>query len=76
MLSLFPQFLLQNVLLFNPYFRLRVMVQIAQSIMVILLSVQLISGYKGLKYISRRHAHYFRLKRGESDRLEMKTLRS
>ncbi|XP_056630963.1 transmembrane protein 17-like isoform X1 [Diorhabda sublineata] len=50
MLSVLLQFPLQGFLLFNPYFQMCVTEIVVQSIMFILLCIQLVSGYCALKY--------------------------
>lgn len=67
MISLLLQFPLQNLLLLNPYFNMRILETSVQSIMVLMLIVELISGYFALKYTAAQQANYFRIMKLKSD---------
>lgn len=63
MLSVFIQFPLQGLLLFNPYFQLRVMEVVCQSVIFILLCLQIIFGFLALRYTASEQAKYYRFKK-------------
>ncbi|CAG9834730.1 unnamed protein product [Diabrotica balteata] len=63
MLSILLQLPLQGFLLFNPYFRMYVLEIIVQSIMFILLCIQLISGYCAIKYTASEQTAVYKLKK-------------
>ncbi|KAL1488518.1 hypothetical protein ABEB36_014984 [Hypothenemus hampei] len=65
MLSVFLQVPLQGVLLFNPYFKLRVLEIVCQSVIFVLLIIQIIFGYVGIKYTASQQAKYYSGKREE-----------
>lgn len=67
MISLLLQFPLQGLLLLNPYFNLRVLEFCMQTVMFIMLIIQLISGYFALKYTAAQQATYFRIMKLKSD---------
>ncbi|KAG5899907.1 hypothetical protein JTB14_002459 [Gonioctena quinquepunctata] len=65
MLSLLLQFPLQAYLLFNQYFQMYILEIIVQSIMFIMLCIQLISGYRAMKYTAVQQTNFFKLKKAE-----------
>lgn len=67
MLSLFLQFPLQSFLLLNPLFRLQITETVVQSVMVLLLTAQIVFGYFALKYTSAQQALYFRIMKFNRD---------
>ncbi|KYB25484.1 transmembrane protein 17 [Tribolium castaneum] len=67
MLSLLLQFPLQGLLLFNPNFKLHVIEIIVQSIMFVMLCIQLVSSYCALKFTAAQQAIYFRIMKLRSD---------
>lgn len=68
MLSVFLQFPLQGLLLFNPYFQLCVLETVCQSVIFILLVIQIVFGYVALRYTASQQAKYYKLKKKESFR--------
>ncbi|KAJ3642274.1 hypothetical protein Zmor_025075 [Zophobas morio] len=67
MLSLLLQLPLQGLLLFNPNFKLHVFEVIVQSIMFLMLCIQLIFSYRALKFTAAQQATYFRIMKLKSD---------
>jgi transmembrane protein 17 len=67
MLSSLLQFPLQAFLLLNPYFKFHIIEIVVQSIMLLMLGVQLISSYCALKFTAAQQATYFRIMKLRSD---------
>lgn len=67
MLSILLQLPLQAFLLFNPYFNLFVLEVIVQSLMFLMLIIQIVAGYFTLKYTATQQALYFRILKLRSD---------
>lgn len=61
MLSVFLQLPLQGLLLFNPYFQLGILELVCQSVIFILLIIQIISGYVALRYTASQQAIYYKI---------------
>ncbi|CAG9771674.1 unnamed protein product [Ceutorhynchus assimilis] len=62
MLSVFLQLPLQGLLLFNPYFQLRVLEVVCQSVIFMLLISQIIFGYFALRYTASQQAKYYQFR--------------
>ncbi|XP_066246570.1 transmembrane protein 17-like isoform X2 [Euwallacea similis] len=67
MLSVFLQLPLQGLLLFNPHFHLDVLEIVCQTVIFILLCVEIIFGYFSLRYTARQQANFYKLKKSKAD---------
>ncbi|XP_023027213.2 transmembrane protein 17 isoform X1 [Leptinotarsa decemlineata] len=65
MLSLLLQLPMQGYLLFNPHSRMYILEIVVQSIMFILLIIQLVAGYWAMKYTAVQQTNYYKLQNSQ-----------